>query len=333
MSKINISILGTGSTLASKIVSNQELEQSLNLKKGWIESHCGVKERYHIQDEESSDIGVSAALQAVEAAGIKLEDLDLVMGVSAIQQQAIPSMSAIIHKKLGLQRTQTFDVNSTCLSFLTGLSIAAEFIEGGRYNNILLVAAEISSPGLNPKDPKTATLFGDGAAAVVVGRSNNTSSHIQFSKFETWSESQHTCLFEAGGSKLHLKELTEKERYKNYFQMNGAKLSKAALPHVLRLVGEILEKNNTKLEDIDLFIPHQASPFALKLVHKLLNKKYQFGDCHFLNIVENFGNMIATSLPHALDYAIKNKLLKRGQKVLMLGTSAGLSIGGILFEY
>lgn len=333
MSKKKIRILGTGSFLAEQFVENKSLENVLELEEGWIEARTGMVSRYHILNEEASDLGKEAALIAIKDAGIRPEDIDLVIGVSGVPQQAIPSMSALIHKKLGLKRTQTFDVNATCLSFLSGLSIAAELIESQNYKNVLLVSADIASVGLNPNDPKTATLFGDGAAAVVVGPSGSFSSHIKASLFETWSESQDACLLEAAGTKLHLKEVSEKNRDKQYFQMNGLKLFKAAIPHAMNILDTLFKKTGVNMQNLDLCIPHQASPLALKVFHRQLIKHHGDFLCYFLNIVQSFGNMIATSLPHALDYAIKTKQLKRGDSFLMIGTSAGLSVGGMILEY
>lgn len=326
-------ILGTGSFVPKNLVSNQQLEKSLGLKEGWIEKRSGMRSRYHVSDECAVDLAAEAAKMAIYEAGIKIEEIDLVMGVSGIMQQAIPSMSALVHKKLGLKQTQTFDVNATCLGFLTGLSIAAQFIENKTHKNILLVSADVASPGLNPKDPKTATLFGDGAAAVVVGPSGKSSSHIKASRFETWSENQDSCLFEAGGSKLHLKELAKDDEYRQYFQMDGPKLFKASVPHALKILDALLEEAKVCFKDLDFFIPHQASPYALKVFYRQLIKHFGHFSCYYLNIVQSFGNMVATSLPHALDHAIKNKQLKRGDLCLLFGTSAGLSVGGVVFEY
>ncbi|MDN3504637.1 MAG: 3-oxoacyl-[acyl-carrier-protein] synthase III C-terminal domain-containing protein [Rhabdochlamydiaceae bacterium] len=333
MSNHNLRILGTGSFLPKNLVENNHLESKLGLDKGWIEENCGVLTRYHIQEEEASELGAQAALIALKSASLIPEEIDLIIGVSGVMQQAIPTMSALIHKKLGLKKTQTFDVNSTCLSFVTGLSLASNLIESGKYKNILLVSADVASVGLDPNNPKTATLFGDGAAAVIVGPSLNSSSRIKSSSFETWTETQDACKFEACGTKLHLKELSVENGHKQYFQMNGPKLFKAAIPHAMKLIEKVLEDSNMKMEDIDVCIPHQASPFALRLFHNQLLKKYESFSAHFLNIVHMFGNMIATSIPHALDFAIRNNQLKRGQNCLIVGTSAGLSVGGLILEY
>lgn len=320
-------IVATGSVVGKTCVSNAELEKKLGLKAGWISKNCGVERRFHIDGEEASEMGAQAALIAVERSGLKLEEIDLVIGVSGVPQQAIPSMAALIHKKLRLKATPTFDVNATCLSFLSGLSIADQLQRGGLYRRILLVSADIASVGLNPNDPKTATLFGDGAAAVIVEASE---SGALVSSFETWTEVQEACQFEMGGTKLHLKEV---EEHRKYFQMKGPRLFKTAIPHGMRMVETLLDKAGLTMDQLALFIPHQASPSALNIFSKLLKKKYKDFVCPFMNIVQDYGNMIATSLPHALNQAIEQKLLKRGDRCMLLGTSAGISVGGVIVEY
>ena len=325
MSKKNVKILGTGCYLPKRHMTDKALEQELDLEEGWIMENCGVKCRYFVDDETASEMGVDAAIQAISHAGIAVDEIGAVIGASSAPEQAIPSTGALIHKKLGLSKAAAFDVNSTCLSFLTALDLASFFIQQGRYENILIISSEIASRGLNAEDPKTATLFGDGAAAAIVGRSQSGESSIVSSKFETWSEHQEACVLEGGGSKFYSQQNAEKK----YFCMNGPKLYKSVAPRVKDFFDEILEDGETSRDELDLMIPHQASPFALRL----MEKKLELPGDKFVNIVEDYGNMIAASIPLSLHLAIKSKRLKRGDRVLMMGTSAGLSIGGVLIEY
>lgn len=321
MSRRNVKILGTGCFLPKRRVTDRALEEALELKEGWIMENCGVKNRYFIDGETSSDMGAEAAIQAIQNAGISVDEVEAVIGASSAPEQAIPSTGALLHKKLGLTKSAAFDVNSTCLSFLTALDLATFFIEQKRYEKILIVSSEVASKGLNSKDPKTATLFGDGAAAVVIGRSPSGSSAILSSQFETWSEQQEACILEGGGSKNYSE--------KAYFSMNGPKLYKSVAPRVKDFFDELLDVADISRCHLDLFIPHQASPFALRL----MSKKLDIEEEKFVNIVEDYGNMIAASIPLALHLSIKEGRLNRGDKAVMMGTSAGLSIGGILIEY
>ncbi|QVL57789.1 MAG: beta-ketoacyl-ACP synthase 3 [Simkaniaceae bacterium] len=325
MSKRNVKILGTGCYLPRRRVTDEELEKKLGLKIGEVMDGCGVKVRYFVDDETVSEMGVIAGKKAIENAGLDIHAIDGVIGASSAPEQAIPSTAALLHKKLGLSQAAAFDVNSTCLSFLTALDFASFLIDQGRHEHILIVSSEIASMGLNKNDLKTATLFGDGAAAIVVGKSMNEKSSVYSSKFETWSENQEACFLEGGGSKFYDEPLGEKK----YFRMDGPKLYKSIAPRVKGFFHEILKEGNLTKDELDLLIPHQASPFALRLMGKKMGLSME----KFFNIVEDYGNMIAASIPLALHLSIERGRLKRGDKALMMGTSAGLSIGGILIEY
>ncbi len=319
---IKTKILGTGAYLPLEPTSSEDLEKKLGFAPGTFEKTSGVKRRYHVKEENSSEMGAEAARQAVLASGLQFDQIDAVISVNGISQQAIPSTAALIHQKLGLKNGVAFDINASCLSFLTGLVCMGNLISQGIYRYVLLVSSDISSVGLNPEDPKTASLFGDGAAAVVLGPSE-TQGILAFD-FKTQSERLQDCQCEAGGTLLALKKGIPKEKF--YFKMNGPRLFKSAMPPLLEMVRSLLAKVGGA---VDLMIPHQASPFALDLLQKKLKWPVQ----KFVHIVRDYGNMIATSLPFALHLAIQEKRVKRKDRIFLLGTGAGLTIGGVILEY
>ncbi len=322
MSKLPVKILGTGAYLPSRLVTSEDLEKELGYPVETFAKASGVQKRYYATHHEtSSEMGMIAAEQALKTAGIEKSEINAIISVSGVPQQAIPTNAALIHRKLGLSgATVAFDINSTCLSFLTGLFCMGNLIAQGIYRHVLLVSSDIASIGLNPKDAKTASLFGDGAAACILGKGKTEG--IIASHFETRSEYADDCQCEGGGTLLGLKTHIPIERH--YFRMNGPRLFKVAMPHVLKMVRRM--NNESK---IDLFIPHQASPLALDL----LQKKLGVSDQQFIHIVRDYGNMIATSIPFALHKAIEQGRLQRGNKALLFGTGAGLTIGGVLLEY
>lgn len=322
MSNLKVKILGTGVYLPNNLITSESLEKKLGFENGEVEKASGVRRRYHATNETTSEMGSCAAKKAIENAGIDVEQLDAVVSVSGVPQQAIPSTATLIHRHLKLTGTLAFDINTTCLSFLTGLYCMANFINQGIYKHVLLVASDIASVGLNPKDPKTASLFGDGAAAVVLGPSS--SQGILNSHFETRSEFSDACECKGGGTLFALKEGIPRENL--YFQMNGPRLFKAATPLISKMINKFERESE---REIDLYIPHQASPMALEL----FKKKMKIPDSKYMNIVRDYGNMIATSIPFALHMAIQEKLVKRGDHLLLFGTAAGLTIGGLLIEY
>lgn len=322
MSNFKMKILGTGICLPDCLITSEELEKKLGFKYGVVEKASGVRKRYHATLETTSEMGARAAKKAMENAGIDEQQLDAIISVSGVPQQAIPSTAALIHRHLNLKGVLAFDINATCLSFLMGLHCMGNFINQGIYKHVLLVASDIASVGLNPKDPKTAFLFGDGSAAVVLGPS--LSGGILNSHFETRSEYNEDCQCRGGGTLYSLKEGVSREEL--YFQMNGPRLFKAATPLLLKMIHQFEQQAE---KGIDFYIPHQASPLALDL----FQKKMKIPDSKFMNIVRDYGNMIATSIPFALHMAIQEEKIQRGDQVLLFGTAAGLTIGGVLIEY
>ncbi|HEY5234973.1 MAG TPA: 3-oxoacyl-[acyl-carrier-protein] synthase III C-terminal domain-containing protein [Rhabdochlamydiaceae bacterium] len=322
MSKIPVKILGTGVHLPSRLVTSEDLEKELGYPAGTFKKSSGVRTRYFATTESSSEMGMMAAERALQAAQMEKSQIDAIISVSGVPQQSLPSTSALIHRKLGLKGTVAFDINSTCLSFLTGLYQMGNMIAHGIYRHVLLVSSDVASVGLNPKDPNTASLFGDGAAAVVIGPGETEG--IIASHFETRSEYGLDCQCEGGGTLLALKDHIPRERH--YFRMNGPRMIKAALPPLLKMINKMTSESD---KEVDLFIPHQASPLALELVQR----KLKVPDSKFMNISRDYGNMIATSIPFALHKAIEEGKLQRGNRALLMGTAAGLSIGGILLDY
>lgn len=320
MTKVPVKILGTGIYLPPHKITSEDLEKTLGFASGTFFKTSGVNCRYYAKEEPSSEMGAKAAINALEAAKLDISQVDAIISVSGVSQQAIPSTAALIHRRLGMKRTVAFDINSTCISFLTGFFIVGNLIASGVYKHVLLVSADVASAGLNPTDAKTASLFGDGAAAVVLGPSDT--SGIIDSHFETLSEHGDACQCEGGGTLLGIREDVPRERH--YFQMNGTKLFKVAMPPLMEMIKKLTQETK-----IDIFIPHQASPLALDLIQK----KLKLSDSQFIHIVRDYGNMIATSIPFALHKAIESGKLKRGDHAFLMGTAAGVSIGGLVFEY
>lgn len=323
MSNIPVKILGTGAHLPQKLVTTSALEKKLGYLPGQLKQASDVDSRYFVDNETSSEMGFKAVEEALENARLKKSDIDVIVSVSGVPQQAIPTNAALIHEKLQLNDTTfAFDINATCLSFLTGFFTLAQLIKSGVYRRAILVSSDIGSKGLNPKDPKTASLFGDGAAAVILGPSSGLG--ILSSYFKIKSAYANDCVCKAGGTLVGVKNDIAHEEL--YFQMNGPKLLKATSLSIVEMIQIFIRKAE---ENINLFIPHQASPLALDLFQKKLN----IPDEKFIHIVRNYGNMIATSLPFALHKAIEERRLKRGDKAVLFGTGAGITIGGVLFEY
>lgn len=325
-----VRILGTGMHLPSNEISAESLAKKIGVSKEWILKKSGVETRYFVENETTAYMGAQAAIQALKNANISLNEIDALVSAGGVMQQPIPCTAALIQQQLGMQGSgiPSFDINSTCLGFVTALDLLSSMITCGRYKNILVVCSDIASTGLNWAHYESCTLFGDGAAAVILGPTpKGDSSKIHSAHTETYCEGVNLCRIEGGGSGLHPRNHILGIDNRFLFEMNGSEVFRLASKKILPFMDKLLQKLH--LSDINLVIPHQASMMAIRIIQKKLGLEND----RIMNIVQNFGNVIAASLPMALHKAIQSQRLKRGDKCLLLGTSAGFSIGGIVFEY
>jgi 3-oxoacyl-[acyl-carrier-protein] synthase-3 len=326
-----VKILGTGTYLPKQRISPEDLANKMGVDVNAIQK-VGMKSRYYAsKSETASYMAARAAKVAIQDAGLTLSDIDIIICASGTMQMPIPCTAALIHNALNFDEPiPAFDVNATCLSFLTALDTSSYLIEANKYRNILIVSSEIASIGLNYNDLESAVLFGDGAAAVVVSKSSSKdSSKIMASQMNTFSDSWKHCKIAGGGTECHAENWSPDKKEMFQFQMNGKEVFKVALKVLPEFIEKLFQMAKTQMEEIDVVIPHQASLSAMNL----LQKKLQIKDEQMTNIIEDYGNMIAASIPFALNQAIKTDKLKRGNRILLLGTSAGVSVGGMILEY
>lgn len=330
----NIRILGMGKYLPRKKVLGTDLDLQLGLKPGTLTGISGVETRHFVQpDETNSRMGALAAMAALEEAHLHYEDIDALICTSGTYEQAIPCTAALIQKQLGKENSGTpcFDINSTCLSFVTGLDMISYLIQAKRYRKVLLIAAETASVGLNWEQHEACSLFGDGAAAAVIGLSDeNQGSKILNSAMETYSSGSDTCKIQGGGTLIHPRHHHPQQVDDRFlFKMDGRKIFRFASEVLPSFMKQILEPTGLCLDDFKLVVPHQASLSGMELMRRRLKVR---PEC-WMEIIKDHGNCIAASIPMALHVAIQEKRIERGDKVLLLGTSAGFSIGGIALEY
>jgi 3-oxoacyl-[acyl-carrier-protein] synthase-3 len=221
---------------------------------------------------------------------------------------------------------QTLDVNTTCLSFVSALDLAASLMAAGRHQRVLIVSAETASRGLPwHDDPETAALFGDGAAAVVLAPGKG---RIAASAFETHPSAWEACQIASGGTRLDFRAQRDAFEAGVFFRMNGKDLYKVTAAHFPRFVRDLLAQAGWEAGEVDLVVPHQASPLALRHMARALG----FAPERVVDITRDHGNMIAASIPLALSMSLEAGRVGPGGRVLLLGTSAGVSFGGIALE-
>lgn len=327
---IPLRISGTGTYLPGRAVFSHELDVRLSKENGWVEKTYGIRKRHFASDEETTSfMAVAAARKALSQAGIEAEELDCIIGACAVMEQPMPGTAPLVQKRLGLGDSgcAAFDVNSSCLSFLSALDIAKMYIEIGRYKNILIVSSDIASVGLDWNDADICTNFGDGAAAVVV-QGGGTGS-VLAARHETFSTAFESCQIRAGGTRLHPSRFKEDLAPYALFSMDGKAAFRTAAKVIGPFIDRLLSTARKQWDDIDIVIPHQASRGALEHTRRKLAIPHE----KFMDIYEDHGNQVSASLPTALCEAIAAGRLRRGDTALLLGTAAGLSVCGMVLEY
>ena len=326
-----VKIAGLGKYLPEKVVSSAELEKQFKIPAGWVEQTTGVRTRRYANGETVSQMATAAARQALGMAGLQPSDLDAIIGASASLRQAIPCTAAFVQRELGAPDGQSacFDINATCLGFVFALQTAAHLIAAGVYKTILIFSSELATFSRNPKQWESAVLFGDGAAAAVVTAAQpGEASVIWHSRFVTFSSGADLTQFVGGGTLHHPNDPTTTPEM-NMFDMDGPAVFKKAVRLLPPFLDEFSKVSGLKNGDYDQVIPHQASGHGLKL----LAARFGFGPERVFNHIHERGNCIAASIPLALTEAVEAGRIRRGDKVLLFGTGAGLSIGALALTF
>lgn len=323
-------IKGHGTAFPKQKIASGDLEKKLGLSSGWSEQYSGVRERYHVNGETSAQLGAAAAQQALKQAELELQDIGLLISASATFDRPLPHQSALLKSELDpkdLHRTMTIDINTSCLSFVTALDLASGYLNNTDCRNILIVSAEIASKGLNPKDPKTATLFGDAAAAFVISYdADATRGSLKFLQ-KTYSSGVEGATIPGGGNQYYF---TKHPFDSNllYFRMESKALLRMALMHLKPFMEDFFSDLPIDLQDLDLFIPHQASKTGLlAFANQFMMEENKI----FCNLATQ-GNCIAASIPTAFSQALSQGRIKSGDTIMLAGTSAGFGIGAILLK-
>jgi len=316
-----LTILGSGMAVPKTCLSSETLDARIRRPPGWLYRRTGIRQRYVCDKEDQVELAVAAAHEALAEADILPDDVHLILFAAAVPYQSIPSTAPLIQARLGIPdgRCMAFDVNSTCLSFVTALDIASRMVGGGK---ALVVASEVASRGLPwADDPATAALFGDGAAAVLVTGAGP--GQIRASRMETYPSAYDACTLGAGGTRYDYHSDRDNFDRHSLFHMDGDALFKLTLRHFEPFLDRLLADAGWRRDEVERVVPHQASPGAL--AH--LVKRCGFAADVVVDIVSDYGNQIAASIPTALHMA--RRRFPRGERTLLLGTSAGVSLGGM----
>ena len=323
---MRVGIMGTGSYVPERILTNNDLAKIVDTNDEWITTRTGIRERRIAADDEAtSDLAFKAAEKAIIDAGIDKNEIELIIVATMTQDHLTPSTAALVQDKLGI-KAAAFDVSAACTGFIYGFTAGYSFIKAGIYKKVLVIGAETMSRVTDWEDRGTCILFGDGAGAVVLGEVETggfLASHLA-------ADGSGACelIVPAGGSRKAATAETIENR-EVYLKMNGREVFKFAVKAFPESVENVLTQQNLTADDIDIFIPHQAN---VRIIEAIAKRFKQPLDKFFVNL-HKYGNTSGASIPIALDEASKEGRFKRGDKIVATGFGGGLTYGSILFEW
>ena len=314
-------IVGTGAYLPAKILTNKDLERMVDTSDEWIYARTGIRQR-HIaaEEEQTSDLALAASRSALAKAGIDAADLDLVVVATTTPDMVFPSTACILQAKLGARNCPAFDMQAVCSGFVYGLAAADQFIRSGQYRNALVVGAEIYSRILDWSDRATCVLFGDGAGAVVLQRSNKPgiiSSHLH-------ADGAHVDMLSVPGTVSG-----GKVSGRPFVQMDGQSVFKFAVKVLDEVAKEALTANHIEKSEIDWLIPHQANIRIIQATARKLGISME----KVVATVDRHANTSAASIPLALDEAVRDGRIRAGQHVLLEGVGGGFTWGAVVVRW
>lgn len=321
MKIFNSQILSSGSYLPTKILTNFDLEKTVDTTNEWIVERTGINQR-HIAaaGEMTSDIGYFAAQIAIQKAGLKPEDIEMIILATTTPDLTFPSTATTIQAKLGAKNAFAFDVQAVCAGFVYALNIANNFIKIGQVKNAVVIGADILSRIVDWNDRNTCVLFGDGAGAVVLSATEDQDSGIIATNIYS-DGSLNSILNTSGG--------VASSQNAGFIQMQGKEVFKHAVDKMAKSVVDVMNKAGLKVEDIDWLVPHQANARILLSVAKKLN----LAEEKVIMTVANHANTSAASIPLALDFALGNNKIKKGDIVVFEALGGGLTWGAAVVRW
>ena len=324
---LSLRLLATGKAEADTLMTAAMLDEQLRQPAGYSFKMSGIRSRrFSSAAESQSQLAARALGDAVRNAGVDPASIDLLIAACGVQEQALPSTACAIAAHAGLPAgTPAFDVNASCLGFVVALKMAASLLASGSYRRIAVVSADQASHGLDWSHPESSLIFGDGAAAALVERGQGRQGIRSFG-YQTYTEGRRLCEIRGGGTG---KTLTDGAKGADFlFSMNGKQVLKLALQKMPSFMNELLAAARITLDSIDVVVPHQAS--HLGMAHMI--KRMGLDKRRIVDIYPTHGNQVAASIPTALHEALSSGLLGPGRRALLVGTAAGVSLGGLVLD-
>ena len=329
MKRFYAKIGGTGYYVPEKVIDNAHYEKYLDTTDEWITNMTGISERRFVADGQlTSDLALEASNIALKNAGIKANNIDLIICATITPDYPFPAMACVLLDKLGIKNIPAFDISAGCTGFIYASDIARQYIENGIYKNVLVVGAESLSKITNFSDRNTCILFGDGAGAVLYTLAEETTIERFIDSFIDADASKLTALYqEAGGSKAPASKTTVEQNLHTIY-MEGNKIFKIATRTMANTCNTIAKRNHISPKEVDWLIPHQANIRIIKSV----GKKLHIDPSKVIVNIEKYGNTSAATIPIALAEAIQMKKIRIGDLVMFTAFGAGLTSGSMLIR-
>lgn len=328
MKDIYVGISGVGSYVPEKVVTNNDLSKIVETSDEWIIERTGIHERRIASDNmATSDMATIAAKNALEDANIKSKDIDLIIVATVTSDHAFPSTACIIQKNIGAVNAAAFDINVGCSGFVYGLSIGESFIKSGMYKKVLVIGAETLSKIVDWGDRNTCVLFGDGAGACVLEKCEEGFGILSI-ELGSDGNNGEVLTQPAGGSRIPA-SIDTIENKLHFIKMDGKEVFKFAVRVMEKTSINTLKKANLELNDLDFLIPHQANMRIIDAAAKKL-KLEKDKICVNLN---KYGNMSSASIPVALNEAVKDNRIKKGDNILLVAFGAGLTWASMVIRW
>jgi len=322
-------ILGTGSELPAKVLTNAALEKLVDTSDEWITTRTGIKERRILEvGKGNADMAYRASVRALKDAGLEAKDLEAIIVGTVTPDYPFPSSACVLEDMLGARKVFSFDVNAACSGFLNALAVADSFIRTGMVRNTLVVGSDALSRLLNWKDRATCILFGDGAGAVVVGASHDGAHGILSTRLRTDGSYVKTLYVPAGGS-LKPASLESVRKNEHTITMNGKEVFKVAVRSMEEISREALDEAGVGVDEVSLIIPHQAN---LRIITALAERLSVPMSKVMVNL-DRYGNTSAASVPVALDEARREGRIRHGDIVLLNAFGAGFAWGAAVIRF
>lgn len=314
-------IRGIGSYLPERVMSNAEMSELVATSDDWIQERTGIRQRHIVaEDQFTSDLGYAAALDALENAGMTVDDIDLVVVATSTPDLTFPATATIIQEKLGMHHGAAFDIQAVCSGFIYGIHVTNALLKSGGAKRALLIGAETFSRILDWTDRGTCVLFGDGAGAVVIEAVESDASGI----LQTFirSDGRHRDMLYVDGGPSRTQTV-------GHLRMLGNQVFKHAVTDIAQVIRDCADQADVEIADIDWFVPHQANQRILKAVAKRLKLNPE----QVISTVALHANTSAASVPLAMDAAVKDGRIKKGDLVMLEAFGGGFTWGAALLRY